>query len=189
MTSTTGSYRDIAGALNRLVGLPMIGRRRAADLEAFRFGSRFEVNTHTGDRRGVSQYDLHVQCPWRIIAQDRILVGYSDHFMPPTGTQEEDFDPREAQVTRRDELLDQFLAPPLGDPRMVVSSSASLIGDVSIGFDDDSVLELFPDMASGDDQSEFWRLLLPDGRHLIVTPRGIELNDESGAPSSADPRP
>lgn len=173
MTWSQGTFRDIEGALRVLVGAPVIGSRRAADLEAFRFGRLMEATSPTGEHLE-AEYGLHVQCPWRIVIENRIHVGHSDLAMPPSGTTSLDFDYKEAEFTRRDELINQYFASRAGDPRLVVACRNRLYLDVSIEFDDGSVLELFPDMSSGGDESEFWRLLLPDGGQFVVTGDGVE---------------
>lgn len=186
MTWIKGTYRDVAEALEVLVGAPLIDTARFADMEAFRFGPLIEASGRTGDPRRVATYTLHVQCPWRIVFEDRIVVGRRDWALPPTGVDEEGFDPDEAGVTRRDERMERFLAERLEHPRVVVSCIAGVQGSASILFNDASALELFPDTSTGDGERESWRLIWPDRRHFVVTDGGVDHYREPDVPSPQD---
>jgi hypothetical protein len=94
----------------------------------------------------------------------RIVVGYRDTRDPPTGVSTDGWDPGEARVTHRDELLAAFLDRPTA--LRVTGASTSLTGDLRLIFDDGSALEILPDSAALDD--EHWRLLRPDGSHVVV---------------------
>ena len=176
MTWTQGTCRDITRALAVLVGASLIRSARFADMEAFRFGPLIDTESRTGDPRRVAAYALHVQCPWRIVFEDRIVVGYSDMSDPPLGTDRLDFDPNSAPITRRDELMTQFFASRLEQPRIVVACTASPLFDLVLELDDGCRLELFPENHTGAEESEFWRFMLPDGRHLVVSADGAEVS-------------
>lgn len=161
-------------AISILVDKPMIGSRRIVDMEAFSFGAIITPRDAAAGRRLLAEYDLHVQCPWRIVCMDQILVGYRDMSEPPTGVSAAKFDPNEARITRRDELLEGFFAQRREQPRRVVACTGTSRGDVHILFDDACVLELFPDASAGGRDLEFWRLLLPNDTHLVVSAQGLE---------------
>jgi hypothetical protein len=165
---------EIETAVTGLVGKPLVGRARIVDMEAFAFGDLMISPNPGAAERLVAEYHLHVQCPWRIVRADRILVGYRDMADPPTGVASIDFNPNEARMTRRDELMDHFIAERTERPRVVVACSATIRGDVRMTFDDDCVLELFPDASAGEDDPEHWRLLLPDDDHLVMSGQGLE---------------
>jgi hypothetical protein len=189
MTWVQGTYRDIAEALEVLVGAPLLASARIVDMEAFRFGPLTETTSRTGDPRRVAAYALHVQCPWRIVFEDRIVVGYRDLAFPPTGVDEEGFDPEEARITRRDERMERFLMARLERPRVVVSCTVGVQGSLAIIFDDAAVLELFPDTSRGEEEREYWRLLLPDRGHFVVTNSGVDRYRGPNPLGPQDPAP
>jgi len=153
----------IEAVLADLIGLQMTEHHRAADLEMLHFGR--------GNR---SEYALHVQCPWRLQRSGSLVVGYRDMRDPPAGVSFDGWDPDEAKVTGRDELLGAFFAEREAQPRVIVEVEASDVGDVRITFDDGSVLVIFPDSTAIDD--EYWRLLRlgNDGEHYVVGGNGFE---------------
>lgn len=164
---------EIEHALQVLVGAPFVGTRRVVDMEAFSFGRLIVSGNPRAPGRLVAEFNLHVQCPWRVVCSDQIIVGYGDMTDPPTGVQESEFDANTASITRRDELMERFNA--LGEvPRRVVTCTASIRGDVRIGLSDECVLELFPDSSPGEEYHEYWRLIMPDGAHLVMSALGLE---------------
>ncbi len=161
----------IERALNVLVGKAMTGSSRAVDMEMFHFGDQVEFTDGRGRVLVGSEYGLHVQAPWRIERFGRLVVGYRDMRDPPSGVDLSGFDPNDAPLTRRDELIEAFHAKRRDRPRLVVRCDARSAGGVRLTFDDASVLEIFPDSAAADD--EYWRLLGPDEEHTVATGAGL----------------
>jgi len=147
-----------------LVGLPCLGSSRALDMEMFGFGTPQEGTGRRGRPIVRPSFALNVQAPWRIVLDDRIIVGYRDMRDPPTGVSTDGWDPSEARLAHRDELLAAFLDRPTA--LRVTGVSTSLAGDLRLILDDGSTLEILPDSAALDD--EHWRLLGPDGSHVVV---------------------
>jgi hypothetical protein len=148
---------EIQAVLANLVGMALIDTHRAADMQMFTFGC---------DRDG--QMDLHVQCPWRIESSTGLVVGYRDMHDPPIGVPSDGFDPNEATLTRRDELLADLISATRERPRRVVGTVATESADVRLEFDDALTLSIFPDSVAVDD--EYWRLitLTPGTEHYVV---------------------
>jgi hypothetical protein len=148
---------EIQAVLAELVGMALIETHRAADMQMFTFG-----------RDGDDQMDLHVQCPWRVESSAGLIVGYRDMRDPPAGVPSDRFDPNEATLTRRDELLNDLMSATRERPRRVVGTIATESADVRIEFDDGLTLSIFPDSVAVDD--EYWRLmrLTPGGDHYVV---------------------
>jgi hypothetical protein len=146
---------EVAKAVAELVGLPYLGSSRALDMEMFGFGTLQEGTGRRGRPTVRPSYALHVQAPWRIVVDDRIVVGYSDWRDPPAGVSTDGWDPNEASLTHRDELLAVFLDRP--PSRRVAAASTALTGDLRLNLDDGSALEVVADSAALDD--EHWRLL------------------------------
>ena len=93
--------------------IEIVGRRlrrgtRALEMEMFDFGPEKAWIDPPGHSRLTGDRRLHVQTAWRIVAGDRIVVGYHDCWEPPAGIDRDDFDPSDGRKTRRDELLDRI---------------------------------------------------------------------------------
>lgn len=63
---------EIEQTLNVIIGMPLWGRHRAADLPVFKFGKQIPSMTRATKWRSaevvlVGEYGLHIQCPWRIV--------------------------------------------------------------------------------------------------------------------------
>lgn len=157
-----------------LVGKPLVSCSRAVDMEMFLFGRPVKAIGRGGRAYLDFEYRLHVQSAWRIAGNGRIVVGYTDQADPPSGVSASGFDPNEADLTRRDELLRGFLDGRSDDPRRVVSCTTSELGDLRLEFDDGHALEVFADASVGEGDPEYWRLLLPDRSHVVRSGRGIE---------------
>ena len=125
-----------------LIGKAMWTCRRAADMATFQFGRRIQVRTLKGEAAEVGEYSLHVQCPWRIIRNETILVGSGD-----------------------DRLLVALFEG--GREFMVEAVDLGKAGTLRIDFEKGFRLELFPNDSSDD---EHWRLFgtADDSQGLIV---------------------
>src|SRR5437016_8183319 len=102
----------IEPTLRVLVGQPLWGSKRAADMEMFAFGQRIEDRGLQGQRMYRGEFALHVQCAWRFRRGTQILVGSRDVYDPFDSGSEpqslEDFDWDEQGINRRDRLLHQL---------------------------------------------------------------------------------
>jgi hypothetical protein len=73
---------QIARSLEKLVALPLSIARDAADMKNFQFGA---IRPHPSGTGTIGQYALHVQCPWRLITDDRTRRSFrltADSCMP-----------------------------------------------------------------------------------------------------------
>jgi hypothetical protein len=95
-------------ALTPLIGMPLWGAHRAADLQVLKFGKRHLV-PQRDKMVEVGEYALHLQCAWRIAGRDRIVVGSRDVYIPPGNPEDvpSDFDWEKANL--RDDQLDNLL--------------------------------------------------------------------------------
>ena len=127
-------------------------------------------------------YRLHIQEIWRIALEGEILVGYGDYFFPPRGSRvaRGDFVARDAPRTRRDDLIDDWVAHDPDGAHVVAAVRGTRAGDLAITFGDGCVLETFATSTStaADGSDEFWRLVPPrvtgDERGIVVTAHGVE---------------
>ena len=70
-----------APTLTQLVGLPLKISRHAANMLVLHFGSICRsVGKHGPESYG--DLALHVQCPWRVRAADKLLFGSADRWRP-----------------------------------------------------------------------------------------------------------
>jgi hypothetical protein len=159
-------------AIAVLIGKPLSGTFRVLDMEMFEFGEQVPFTDRRGRARTIGEYRLHVQCSWRIVRAGTILMGYADMTEPPNGVAAVDFDPNTGARTRRDELMDRFLEDTRLDDRVVTGQETTPYGDVRLTFRDGSRLELFPEASASENES--WRLLMPDGSHIVMSGAGLE---------------
>jgi hypothetical protein len=167
---------EIQRALGALIGLPLWGTHRAADLQCFAFGDRHPTVTRRGEPAERSDYSLHVQCSWRLVGPDGIIAGRRDLYYPAGDDPYEgldDFDYDGPVMNRRSARLADFFEARESEPLVVVGCSADDLGGFRLDFDGGFRLEVFPDDSL---DSERWRLLTFDRSvpHFVVTGAGIE---------------
>jgi hypothetical protein len=134
--------------------------RRSGFVSTFHFGAHHTVPGWLGQATEVGDFALRIQCPWRVVRKDRILVGsddiffpadYSSDIAPPLG-----FD-WERQNNRRDKLVSALFEP--GRPALSVRKiETSFAGSFRLLFDDKMLLEVVPISSR---RVEHWRLLRP----------------------------
>lgn len=171
---------EIESALGPLVGLPMWGSHRAADMECFKFGAMILSVIRAGKRKGdptvVGQYALHLQCAWRLDAPSGIVAARRDYWYPAGDDPHaglDDFDPDGPEPDRRSELLKEFWKRSADDSPRVRAVIADEVGGFRVTFSGGIVLTAFPDDSL---DGEHWRLLQPGNldSHFVVTGAGIE---------------
>ena len=150
-------------ALTELVGKTMWACRRAADMATFQFGRQKQVHDYYGRPTEVGEYALHVQCSWRIVSGDTVIVGSRDLYYPSAYVESESVADKfdwERDPNRRDSLLNGFFE---GGTREFVVSHVDVGhgGACRIEFDGGVCLELFPDDSLA---HEHWRVFATDER-------------------------
>lgn len=173
---------EIEKALQELIGTPMWGSSRAVDMEMFAFGAPHTTAGRQGRIVTRGEFALHVQCAWRIVRGSKIAVGSHDFRYPRGDPMDEpaDFQPHAPGANRRDVRLETLFKERSSDPLVVRAVAADDTGRVTIAFQDDYALELFPDDSlETEGHSERWRLLRPDTSkpHFVVTGGGIEIEE------------
>jgi hypothetical protein len=161
---------EIEEALSVLIGKPLWGSSRAADMEMFQFGDR---NAYRGGWRG--DYALHVQCPWEIKEGGRGIVECRDVYLPRDDgiADATEFNWDQLGANLRDQRLELLFQEHDSKPLAVERIRAGRDGVATITFSKGISLEMFVPTAA---PREWWRLFQP-GRsteHFIVTPDGIE---------------
>lgn len=165
----------IREAALQLIGLPLWDAGRAADLTWFCFGARRWVRGFFGDLKEVGRFALHVQCAWRIVQGESVIVGHRDMYCPPgDGTKSPDAPPGFKWDTpgsnRLDHRLKQLFQNPPGTlivQRVEVGSAGAL----QIFFENEITLEIFPNDSFDE---EHWRLFGTgrDDPHFVVEGKG-----------------
>jgi hypothetical protein len=166
----------IEAALQPLAGLPLWRSTRAADMQCFHLGAEVTSISKFGPRKGQAfthgEYALHVQCGWRIVGPNGIVVGWSDLYLaagpdPYAKSDDWDWDPQGA--SRRDERVAAWLD---GRVHVVERVLADPLGGCVLLFAGGFSLEILP---TSSHDGEYWRLLgaaaMP---HFVVTGAGIE---------------
>jgi hypothetical protein len=162
-----------------LVGLPLWAAGRAADLAWFIFGAHKMMQDYRGNPREVGEYSLHVQCAWRIIQGEKVLLGSRDLYYPAgyIGKDDEEipagFNWNVHGVTRLDELT-RALFPNGGAGFVVQKIEVGNAGAISLRLDGGRSLEIFPHDSS---DGEHWRLFSPGEKepHCVVRGNGVSL--------------
>lgn len=154
--------------LEDLLGLPWWCLGRAADMQWFHFGARKTLPSPRGSPREVGDYALHVQAPWRVRAEGKIVLGSKDLSFP-SGTSRLDEVPEDFDWKRHPTRLDEVAAALMRHflPRNVTDVKYGPCGSLSLTLEGSLTLEVFPDAAV---ESESWRLFVPgdgDGEHLV----------------------
>ena len=129
--------RQIVSAFDPVVGLKL-SISRYSGLKNFQFG---EIRPHQGGT--VGQWALHIQCPWRIVAADRIVAGSAD------SSEATELFPQ------YDPLTKSYLN--VSDQLVVEQVHADDHGGVDIQLSGGYRLQVFPDAKEG----ESWRLFEP----------------------------
>jgi len=149
-----------------LIGKRLWGWSRAAGMIAFQFGGRRAVRKFRGNLVDVGDYAVHVQCAWRFVHEEKVIVGSEDIFYPsdPSEGNLSEFD-WQKQPNRQDRLLQNLLQDE-SHPLVVERLIPGVAGRVTLVFSDGFLLELFP----AGSENEGWRLFRPDTDepHFVV---------------------
>ena len=165
MTNISESARN---HLSPLIGLRLSASYRAADMRIFHFGTMRKVA-----KGSVGEYALHVQCPWRIQTNDRIITGRHDLFTPvevPAG-----FDWKNWTWDGNETLQDRLTSDLLANTELTVQAVITdRHGGVTLNLSGGYVLVLFPASSRGED----WRVFVPNCEHHFVVSGGREERDD-----------
>lgn len=165
----------IAQALAPLIGLSLSMVYRSAGLAQLQFGELREVTDWRGRTGAVGIYAIHLQCYWRIIGPNGMIVGWGDHFYAPGDdpySGGDDFDWEVPATTRFDERVAAFLAERVDAPAIVERVRIGQAGSFHLDMTGDTAVEVFPSTSFG----EHWRIFKPGSldSHFVLTAEGIE---------------
>lgn len=107
---------------------------------------------------------LHIQCPFRVVHDDRVLLGSSDMKYPQKDAGPDAFDAFRTMYDHRAGLLNDLLAK--AEPR-VDDVRLGRAGDLTLSWGPGIRLEVFPNCSG---QDEAWRVLVRGGAHYGYPP-------------------
>ncbi len=143
---------------------------RSCDLIDFGFGDTFIRKNRHGKNVEVAAFALHLQCPFRITRQDRILIGSDDLFFS-SSSGDDNMDLRMKDTCILDDKLK--LLQDLFSKESVTGVSMSPCGDIFLQL---STLNVSA-FCTGSTGNEMWRFFETgtDKPHIICTGLGFEI--------------
>lgn len=171
----------IQDELSPLLQQPLKEWHRAANMAVLGFGQSVTTLDFRGNPRENARFRLHLQCPWRLVRGDSILLGFFDMFEPADASIDRaDFD-WTSMRSLLDESCDRFLKSIAEAPPIVQNVEADNYGGFRLVFSGEVQLHVFPTRQSTprDEQgcsSEVWRFFghRSDGEHFVVDDQGIQ---------------
>ena len=166
----------IQQAASVLIGLPLWDAGRASDLVWFIFGDRRMVRDYKGHYREMGEFSLHVQCAWRMVQGEKTVAGNRDLYYPAGWDDSQEFPKDFHWDVQGANCLDRRLKHMFHietNSFIVQSAQAGLAGALQIFFENETVLEIFPNDSF---EGERWRLFRPhrDELHFVVSGKGID---------------
>lgn len=165
----TVTMSEVERALQPLAGKRLWRCTRAASMACFDLGASRKVKAFVGGAKDVGEFALHVQCPWRITHEDRIVVASEDVYYP-AGHRSGDQLPAEFDWEHVSNLRDKRLSELFerNESLIVEQMQVGSAGAVSICLSGGFVMEIFP----VDANVESWRLFEPgeNKRHFVAGP-------------------
>jgi hypothetical protein len=172
---------EVGAALTPLLNLAIWAAGRAGDLVWFQIGDRRTVPSGDNGPREVGTYALHLACPWRLIDQERLLVGSGDLLTPADPEAEiETFDWDVPGANWLDLRLAELWSGFEPEKPKVQGVEPDQYGGFALHLTGPMRLEVFPNSTpTGHVATEFWRLLQPatDSPHFVVGTFGIERDE------------
>ena len=168
---------QVAQALAPLVGLPLRDTGRALNMQMFDFGKPCKYHNYKGQEIEGWGYALHIQCPWRVIGPDGIVVGDRDSCYPADESAEwEGFDPDEGKPSHLEAGIFPWMEKYADEPLTVERVEADSVGGFQLFLTEGFVLEAFPSDSLKGEYSEHWRIFRPaqDNSHFVMTGHGVE---------------
>lgn len=161
--------KDVDVVRNLIEGKKLNCIGRCSDLVWLQFG---DITSRWSDREksniNVSEYSLHIQCPWRIVYKSQIILGSRDIYLPNSMHKEDDLFQWDVQGNNMfDELKDLFSSK--NDAKFLVKSfQVQDNGSIKITFYNEYVFEVMPDTSSSEE--EMWRFFKPfsDDNHYVM---------------------
>jgi hypothetical protein len=168
---------EIIRELSPILNLPITIARNAGNMKNFQFG---RVRPSPTGKGTVGESGLHVECPWRILADDRILTGSEDlHEPAEDGGELDDDDLRFGNLQQK--LLGTIFGTYDPATRSLVDETNALVvtaihadrfGGLDLEIAGGFRLQVFP---SGSREEE-WRFISHEPNYFHVVLKGGRLS-------------
>lgn len=164
--------QQIQDAASVLIGKSVWRCTLAADMACFQFGERRAVRSfRDGAERQVGEYALHLQCPWRIVSGDHIVIAALDVYKPQSGQEgnpEFNWDRDGNLLQERAKTFFEDGTRKYAVEQVHAGGAGALRLLLQVGF----WLEIYP---CDSEEDEYWRLFQPgiEQDHFVVTGLGI----------------
>lgn len=158
-------------ALSPLLGMQLVNFGRAGNMGCFEIAER---QLSKDVERSKPLFVIHVQCPWRLIGYEMVIVGSRDMYLPAGNSLQSqlDFNWELPGANRCDERMKQLFGD-TGCHFVIEYIEADSTGAVRVSMSEGYRLEIFPDTSA---ETEHWRLLGPlaSRDHFVVSGGIIE---------------
>lgn len=146
-------------SVQSLVGLPFSGVGRSLDMGILWFGEIVEWNFDARPGKNLSEFALHVQCPFRVSGGRRVLVGSEDIGVARESEPGDGKTLFDVNAVRLDAILTERRP-------VVLEASVSEFGDIRLEVESSIVISVFPVTAR---KVESWRIFRRGGTHLVYS--------------------
>jgi hypothetical protein len=145
-------------------------------MATFQFGARLKTRDFHGRPSEVGEYALHVQCAWRIVRGDQVVVGSQDLYYPADYEDRSEHIPEgfdwDRDPNRRDRLV-QLLFEDGAREFVVDGIDVCAAGTLHIRLNDGFCLDVVPAVSLNE---EHWRLFKhgADEPHFVIAGSSVE---------------
>ncbi|MGI1659916.1 MAG: hypothetical protein ACRKFN_13270 [Desulfitobacterium sp.] len=162
--------------LKPLIGIPLSKVGRSANVVWFCFGEKRISKDFFGNKREVFQYAIHLECSWRIIKNNIIEIGSKDLYVPSKEWKGDD-ENFEWDIQGNNLFDDWINLSNSCLPLNITNFSVDQVCGIKVFFEEDYVLEIFPNNSTDD---ECWRFFIPGNldSHLVITGKGVKEQQE-----------
>lgn len=140
-------------------------------MKNFQFG---KIRPHPLGKGTVGDFALHVQCPWRLVTNDRILTGSADYYEPADEAEEVNLDDHRSGNLQRKRLREVFATYDETTRSLLNETNALIVtavyadrfGGLDLELSGGFRLQVFPSGSRG----ENWRFFSPgtDDDHFVI---------------------
>lgn len=147
-----------------LEGQPLLYIGRATDMLWMGFGKLVKIKNYKGLEDEKGEFAVHVQCPWRFVHQEKVVVGSRDIYMPRNGISDHEFDYEKRGLSIFDSICEAFNSEWI--PLLVSEVCVDIFGTLKIIFANGLVFETFINSVTTD---EYWRFInFQTKEHIVV---------------------